>query len=169
MPDTYIYPAVFTYADDGISVEFPDLPGCLTCGDNDAEALRMAKDALSGYLLTSEEDGEPIPAPTSARDIPLAEDERVQLVEAFMPPYRKQYGNRAVKKTLTIPQWMDTAAKQANINFSQVLQDGIRALLLDRQDGATLRKNTLAMIDSSMENVKKGIVYGPVDLSDFEE
>ncbi|MEK6993466.1 type II toxin-antitoxin system HicB family antitoxin [Paenibacillus sp. FSL K6-1566] len=76
------YPAIFTYADDGISVEFPDLPGALTCGDSDTDALHMAKDCLALHLYGMETDGNDIPAPTDAADIIVGADQRVVIIEA---------------------------------------------------------------------------------------
>lgn len=125
LPDRYIYPAVFRFDDDGISVYFPDLPGCLTCGQTIEEAYRMARDALAGYLAVSEEEGDEIPAPSLDAKFPLEDNERVVFVEAWMPPYRSNYADRAVKKTLTIPRWLNDAAEEAGINFSHVLQEAL--------------------------------------------
>ena len=74
--DNYIYPAVFDYADDGITITFPDLPGCISCAETDEEAFYMAKDVLKGYLLTAEEFGDTIPEPTPLHEIKTAEDQR---------------------------------------------------------------------------------------------
>ena len=129
MKDIYVYPAVFSYADDGITVTFPDLPGCITCGETDEEALRMAKDALGGHLWAMEDDGDDIPAPTSMIDVAAESNERVVLVEVYMPLIRKAYDMKSVKKTLSIPAWMDIAARAENINFSQLLQEAIVSAL----------------------------------------
>lgn len=123
--DIYVYPAIFNYADDGISISFPDLPGCFSCGWNDEDALRMAKDALGGHLLCMEEDGDEIPAPTPLPNIQVESNKRAVLVEVYMPLLREAFDAKAVKKTLTIPAWMDKAAKAENINFSQLLQSSI--------------------------------------------
>lgn len=123
--DIYTYPAIFSYADDGISVSFPDLPGCFSCGWTDEEAFRMAKEALGGHLWCMEEDEDDIPSPTSMRDILLESNERIVLVEVYMPLIRQAVTSKSVKKTLTIPAWMDEAAKSENINFSQLLQSSI--------------------------------------------
>lgn len=127
--DNYIYPAIFTYDDDGISVEFPDLPGCLTCGENDEDALYMAKDALRGHLLVAEDFGDDIPEPSKLNDIRLEENQRVILIEICLAAYRKAYQNRAVKKTLTIPAWLNELAEKENINFSFTLQQAIKEQL----------------------------------------
>ena len=134
--DIYVFPAIFNYAEDGISISFPDLPGCFSCAENDEEALRMAKDALGGHLWvredTVEKNGE-IPEPTPADQIHTEANERVQLIEVYMPLIRESNDSRAVKKTLTIPAWMDRLAKEENINFSQLLQSAIIDVLKNTQ------------------------------------
>lgn len=126
LPDRYIYPAVFHYNDDGISVYFPDLPGCLTFGENQEEAFLMARDVLAGYLAVTEEEGDPIPKPESAEMPALdASCERLLLIEAWMPPYRSDYAYRAVKKTVTLPRWLEEAAAERRVNFSRVLQEAL--------------------------------------------
>ena len=127
--DIYVYPAIFSYAEDGISVSFPDLPGCYSCGWSDEEALRMAREALGVHLWMMEEDEDPIPAPTQMNQLTVEENERIHLVEVYMPLIRQAEDNKSVKKTLTIPAWMDTAAKAQNINFSLLLQQSIMNVL----------------------------------------
>ncbi|PAK55563.1 type II toxin-antitoxin system HicB family antitoxin [Paenibacillus sp. 7541] len=80
------YPAIFTYADDGISVEFPDLPDALTCGDDDTEALYMAMDCLALHLYGMETDGDEIPAPTHASDIVVGADQKVVIINVRNAP-----------------------------------------------------------------------------------
>lgn len=127
--DRYIYPAIFNYADDGISVEFPDLPGCYTCGNTDEEALRMAKEALTLHLYGLEEDGYPIPEPSPANKIKIEPNQVVVLIEVWMPPFRDEMKHRAVKKTLTIPKWLDDLAREHNVNFSHLLQNALKEYL----------------------------------------
>lgn len=124
--DRYVYPAVFHYADDGISVEFPDLPGCLTCGDNTEEALLMAKEALELHLYSLEQDNDAIPAPSELTNIKLKSNEQLILIDVFMPAVRNEQENRAIKKTLTIPKWLNDVAEKQNVNFSQILQSGLK-------------------------------------------
>ncbi|AOH53340.1 pilus assembly protein HicB [Peribacillus muralis] len=125
----YLFPAVFDYADDGISVEFPDLPGCLTCGDNDAEALEMAKEAMGLHLYGMEKDGDSIPEASAIQEIKVSKNQVIVLIEVWMPLVRDQIENQAVKKTLTVPKWLDDLAKEKNVNFSRVLQDALKSLL----------------------------------------
>lgn len=121
----YIYPAVFTKEDDGYSVVFNDLESCYTCGDTLGDALDMAEDALALVLYGYETDGKEIPAPSTVDSIPLKENEFVSLVKCDTLAYRKHFSNKAVKKTLTIPEWMNEAGMRAGINFSQLLQDAL--------------------------------------------
>lgn len=90
MKDHYIFPSIFNYADDGISVSFPDLPGCYTCGKSDEEAVRMARDALGLHLYGMEEDGDFIPDPAQGRNIRTSPNDRIFLVDVWMPQVRKE-------------------------------------------------------------------------------
>lgn len=125
----YIYPAVFSEEDDGYAVNFPDLEGCFTCGDTLAEALYMAEDVLSLMLVEYEDEKKEIPAPSNVKSIPTAENEFVNLVSCDTEKYRRLLKKTAVKKTLTIPEWLNEAATAAGINFSKTLQDGLKAQL----------------------------------------
>ncbi|MCR4420530.1 MAG: type II toxin-antitoxin system HicB family antitoxin [Clostridia bacterium] len=124
--DRYVYPAIFTFDNDGVSVEFPDLPGCLTCGSDVAEAVDMAREALALHLYGLEEDGDAIPEPSPPAGIRAEANQAIMLVEAWMPPVRNQIQNRAVKKTLTIPKWLNDLAESRKVNFSQVLQEALK-------------------------------------------
>ena len=123
-PNFYAYPAFFYYDSDGISIEFPDLPGCLPCAQSSEEAFRNAKEALGLHLFGLEQDGDRIPAPSPVTSLHPDEGGVVAMVEVFMPAVRDRINNRVVKKTLTIPAWLNREAEAANVNFSQVLQDG---------------------------------------------
>ncbi|MDL2264662.1 type II toxin-antitoxin system HicB family antitoxin [Synergistaceae bacterium OttesenSCG-928-I11] len=126
MKDRYVFPAFFSYGEGGrIGVVFPDLPGCVSQGDDDEDAMRMAKEALVFHLWGMEEDECAIPPATQARALTPEGDQVVVLVEAFMPPFRERMNNRSVTKTVTVPRWLEVEAKAANLNYSQILQDGI--------------------------------------------
>ena len=121
--DKYLYPAVFTYEDGyEIAVTFPDLPGCATSGADESEALYMAKDALGGHLWCLEKDGDEIPAPTRLCDLKLDENEQAALIDVYMPAVRLSQENRSVNRTVTLPAWLNAAALEKGINFSQALQ-----------------------------------------------
>ncbi len=122
-----IYPAVFHPEEvGGYSVDFPDLLGCVTEGDTLAEAIRMAEDALGIYLYTLKEEGEVVPVPSDPADVEVSGRDFVSLVEYDEVEYLKRTDSHSVKKTLTIPAWMDTLARENNLNFSNVLQNAIR-------------------------------------------
>ena len=127
--DYYIYPAIFDYAEDGISISFPDLPGCISCANTDEEALYMAKDALGLFIASCEEDGDELPPPTLLNNIKLQDNQKPALIEVNMPLFRDAIFNVSVKKTLTIPKWINDLAEKNNINFSQVLQSALKKCL----------------------------------------
>lgn len=124
--DDYMYPAIFDFADDGIAIEFPDLPGCFSCAENDERALFNAKEALRGWLLVSEEAGDEIVPPTPLVDIRLEPNQKAVLVDVCLAMYRDPFQNRAVKKTLTIPAWLNEVAEREHVNFSSVLQNALK-------------------------------------------
>lgn len=128
-PNFYAYPAFFYYDEDAISIEFPDLPGCLPCAKTTEEAFRNAKEALGLHLFGMEKDGDVIPAATPVKELHPDADAVVTMVDVFMPSVRDRINNRVVKKTLTIPAWLNREAEAANVNFSQVLQDGLKNYL----------------------------------------
>ena len=122
----YIYPAIFTKEDDGgYSVVFPDLESCYTCGDTLEQAMDMAEDCLALVLYGYETDQKEIPTASSIDSISTSSDEFVSLIKCYTLSYRKQYSSKAVKKTLTIPEWMNDEGMRAGINFSQLLQDAL--------------------------------------------
>lgn len=126
MKDRYVFPAYFCYYENGnIGIVFPDLPGCVSQGDNDDDALRMAKEALTFHLWGMEEDEDEIPEPTPAKDLHPESEQVIVLIDAFMPPFRERMNNKAVTKTVTVPRWLELEAKTAQLNYSQVLQDGL--------------------------------------------
>jgi predicted RNase H-like HicB family nuclease len=124
--DRYTYPAIFDYADDGISVSFPDFPGCFTCAHSDEEALKMAEEALGLRLAVMEQDREDTPDPTPARNVETEPNQRVMLVQVYMPSIRPNVKRASVKKTLTIPAWLNIAAEEQKVNFSQTLQEALK-------------------------------------------
>jgi len=124
--DHYVFPAIFHRAEDGISVEFPDLQGCLTCGDATEEAVKNAKEAMALHLYGMEQDKEKIPSPSDIGSIKLAANEVLMLVEVWMPVFRDAVENKSIKKTLTIPKWLDDLAVKQHVNFSKILQSALK-------------------------------------------
>lgn len=120
----YAYPAVFTPEENGqYSINFPDLESCYTCGDDLKDALLMAEDVLAYTLYDYEREGRTIPVPSKAESLTMSTNEFVNFVACDTLAYCKMHNNKAVKKTLTLPEWLNEAASAAGINFSQALQE----------------------------------------------
>ena len=122
----YVYPAIFTKEENGYSVIFPDLEGCYTCGDDLKDALYMAEDVLAFTLFDYEKSGKTIPVPSEPGVLKPAKGEFVNFVACDTLEYQRRNNNRAVKKTLSIPEWLNELAIARGINFSQVLQDALK-------------------------------------------
>lgn len=125
----YVYPAIFTEEEGGYSVLFPDLEGCYTCGDDLKDAYEMAEDVLAFTLYHYESKNIPIPAPSELNALKTKANEFVSLVLADTLGYQRMHNNKAVKKTLSIPEWLNELATENNINFSQVLQNALKEQL----------------------------------------
>jgi len=126
----YVYPAILTPEEKGgYSVLFPDLEGCYTCGDDLSDALYMAKDVLELVLYGYETDKKAIPLPSDSKTIKVADNEIVSLISGDTLGYIKMYNTKAVKKTLTIPEWLNIKAEEANAPYSQILQQGLKNYL----------------------------------------
>lgn len=126
----YIFTGIFTPEESGgYSVRFPDVEGVYTCGKSLEEAYAMAEDALTLMLLDSEERGAEIPQPTHINKIKERNDEIKSLVRADTTAYKIKLGNETVKKTLSIPSWLNEEAKKAGLNFSQELQERLKERL----------------------------------------
>ena len=121
----YVFPAIFEQAEEGgFNVRIPDVPGCFTQGDTLAEAIYMAQDALAMMIVYYEDHGKEIPASSSLEDIKSGKA-IVSYVLADTDQWRRNNDNRAVKKTLSIPSWLNAKASRAGVNFSQVLQEAL--------------------------------------------
>lgn len=123
--ERYFYPAVFTYEEGKeIAVVFPDLD-VATSGVNDDDALLSARELLGCVMFGLEEDNEEIPAPTRLSDINVEQNERVVLIDVYMPSIRMANVNKSVNRTVTLPAWLNASALELNVNFSQVLQEAL--------------------------------------------
>lgn len=120
-----VYPAKFYYEKEGgYSVEVPDLIGCVTQGETLEEAIEMAQDAALGWLLTAIEEEEEIPKPSTMEEIQIEKKGFTTLLLLNIDEYTEKYGSKkSIKKTLTIPQWLNKRAEKLGINFSQALQE----------------------------------------------
>lgn len=126
MKQKLFYPAIFHKAEDGgFWISFPDLPECLTEGNDMQEAYEMSVDALGLCLTSRIAENEDIPTPTLPEDILLDSDSFLVVIEFDRIAYKKKTNSKAVKKTLTIPEWLNEEAISNNINFSQVLQEAL--------------------------------------------
>lgn len=124
LPEKYTYPAVFDFHEDGITVTFPDLPGCITCGDDEAEALAMAKEVLELFIFGMEEDGDAIPEPSPVESVKLEENERCFLITTgFMPDVRKEIEeyNAPIEIKVTIPQFLADWVKEKGIDINKAV------------------------------------------------
>lgn len=122
----YAYPAIFTPEENGsYSIIFPDLEGCYTCGYSLEDGIEMAEDALALVLYGYEKDGRERPIPSVPSKFNLSKNEFVNYIACDTMAYRKMYNNKAVKKTLTIPEWLNESASAMGLNFSQVLQEAL--------------------------------------------
>lgn len=126
------YPACFYPCEEkenGYTVEIPDLPGCVSEGETLADAILMATDAASGWILDELESGNTIPASSPLECIKPNSGGFVNMLVLDMDTYAEKYGDKTVRKNLTIPAWLNTTAEKQGINFSQVLQDALKEKL----------------------------------------
>ncbi len=123
------YPAIFTPCPEQANtytVTIPDLPGCVTEGSTLAEAILMAEDAASGWVLDELEDGRPAPASSPISMVRPTPGSFVSILVLDIDAYAEKYGSKAVRKNLTIPSWLNTQAENVGLNFSAVLQDALK-------------------------------------------
>lgn len=118
------YPAVFHEEDGSVWAEFPDLEGCQTYGDTIEECVKEANEALGLYAESLIERGMKLPRPTKIRDINI-DDENSFVMAVYCDLNNYMKDSKAVKKTLTIPQWLNNRAVKSNINFSETLQNAL--------------------------------------------
>jgi len=125
----YVFPAIFTPVAEGFAIRFPDLPGTNSQGKDMAEAIYMARDALASWLDYLLDENQPIPAPSKPNEISLEGGQFVTMIDVDMQAYRRRKNSKAVKKTLSIPSWLNEEAEAQNVNFSAILQDALKAHL----------------------------------------
>lgn len=122
------YPALFHKAEEGgFWISFPDIPECLTQGEDMTQAYEMAVDALGLALTCREKERQPFPDVSDPTMITPEPDSFLVVIEFDMLAYKKRTGSRAVKKTLSIPEWLNEAAIAMDLNFSQILQEALIA------------------------------------------
>lgn len=126
--DRYNFPCIIRFEDDVYYVEFPDIPEAFTDGYDMEEALFNARDVLGLVLYEREENNIEIPE-ASKNFIKTKDNESIAFVDVYMPLYRDMIEQKSVKKTLTIPKWLNDVGMENNLNFSQILQVGIKRIL----------------------------------------
>lgn len=129
MKNRYIFPAIIRL-DDGIyEVDFPDIYNCFTFGENLEDALDSARDVLELCIYDMEQDNIEIPPPSDIKDIKLSEGESIAWINVWMVPVRDKMENKSIKKTLTIPKWLNDIGVENELNFSQILQSAVKEKL----------------------------------------
>ena len=127
-----VYPAIFVSnaPESGYTVSFPDLPGCITFGDNDADAILMAQDAACGWILGELEDGRTIPKASDPGKLTLGDGEFLTMLVLDISSYAEKYGTKSVRKNTTIPAFLDTFGQAHQVNYSKLLTDALMQMYL---------------------------------------
>ena len=122
----YVYPALFVKEDESIIVTFPDLEDTFTDGATMQEAFENAEDVLNLMLWNREEEKDDIPMPSSPEQITVPQEATLAMIKADTLAYRKLHDQKTIRRSITLPNWLDTIAREHNINFSQLMQNAIR-------------------------------------------
>jgi predicted RNase H-like HicB family nuclease len=126
----YVYPVILSPEEDsGYCVYAPDIPGCVTEADTLIDGIEKIREGLCGILFVYERDGMPVPSPSSFDAIETENGDMITFVDADVGEYRRRVGSKAVRRTISIPEWMDDAATQAGVSLSQITQDALRHTL----------------------------------------
>ena len=126
----YTYPAVFEIEQEGgYSIYFPDIEGCYTQAEEISEGIEHAGDALCLMLYDLEKNGKPIPKASSIKDVNVGKDDIVTLIACDTRYYKNYYEGKSVKINATIPLWLKEAGEKRHVNFSQILQKGVKEYL----------------------------------------
>ncbi len=126
MKDTYIFLAIFIVEPEGIAIEFPDLPGCLSCADDMEMAMHHAREAMSLHLYSMEKDGDEIPEPTPMESIAVEDNGFVTMIDAWMPPFREVMKNQTRRRTIKVPVWLDLIAQREGVDYSQLMEIALK-------------------------------------------
>jgi len=125
-----VYPAIFTPEEGhGYCITFPDIRMGATQGDDIADGIVMAEDFLASALCKLEDLGEKFPAPSDIKTLPLKDGETASFISVDVADYRRRTADKFIRKTLTIPSWLNALAEDSNINFSQTLQQALKEKL----------------------------------------
>jgi predicted RNase H-like HicB family nuclease len=154
--DQYIYPAVIAKANDQFTITFLDFPDTQVKAKTIEDGFAQAKEALAHVLFDYEERKENPPAPSELSAFKKEDsDQFVTLIDTWMPAFRKKMEHQAVKKTLTIPKWLDDAAKEAGLNYSRILQDALKEELNIDESGNSF--SVQDRLNKQLKKVKKSL------------
>ena len=124
--NNYYYPAIFHTAEEGgFWITFPDFPECMTQGDDMTDAYKMASEALGLCIDEKLKNNEALPVCSAPIDIIVEKGDFSCLIEFDLAQYRRKNCSKSVKKTLSIPEWLNEACIEQGVNFSQVLQEAL--------------------------------------------
>lgn len=124
--DRYEFVSIFQYEEDGINITFPDIPAAISCAKTTEEAIKNAEEVLGLVLYDMECDKKQIPESTPFEKIKTKQNEKAVIIKVWMPLVRNELDEQAVKKTLTIPRWLNNLAEAEHVNFSKVLQTALK-------------------------------------------
>lgn len=133
MKDNYTFPAIIDYNEPGfINITFPDFLGAMTCVEVGENIISEAQDFLALTIRDYEDKCEKVPLPSE--NIEISDNQKLIFINVWMPYHRSKIRETYVKKTLTIPMWLDVLAKASNLNFSAILVKGLKAELQLSED-----------------------------------
>ena len=125
----YTYTAVFTDKNGKIYARVPDLDGCITTGSDLVDAIEQMEDAMAAWLCVAEDEHLPIPESTPQHNIQHTKNDNISLIKVDTYKYRAATDTKVVRKNVSIPAWLASAAENAHLNFSQELQSALKQRL----------------------------------------
>lgn len=126
--DRYIYPVIITYNQYFIA-RFPDFPMLTAEGESEEELINELETLLAQHLHSLEKNNLTIPTPSSLKELSQSTVTTIMFIKVWMPPYRDNFDDKSVKKTLSIPSWLNSIAEEHNVNYSRLLQDSLKRQL----------------------------------------
>jgi len=130
MEKNLVYPVIFTPEEEGgYCVYAPDISGCVTSADNYADGIDKIRDGIGGFALMYIDEGKSLPKPSNPAELEHGADDLVSLVDVDIEAYRRATGGKAVRRTISIPEWMDVQASREGVSLSQCLQEALRQRL----------------------------------------
>ena len=128
--DRYLYPARITYSEKGVTISFPDID-CEVTYANERDAYLAARSVLGRRLFDLEFSNSDLPEPTPLSELSLEDGQKATLIDVYMPSVRMAGKYRSVNRMVTLPAWLNAAALERDINFSQVLQEALKKVIFD--------------------------------------